>query len=230
MKSTQRIAAEDVERRGKVIRKGDRLRWFMAAANRDPRAFDDPDRFDIGRQPNTARLLRRRHPLLPGRLARARRGAGGLPRARRALRGAAAGDGGARVLAERPVPLAHRRCRWPGTDGAPRHRRPRLCVGNAQCVGLAPDVFRHNENRQSEVIDPDGRPGRADPEGRELLPDRRHRGRGRRDRRAALPLRGRAGRRPPAPCLAGFFYSGQLGPGEGWSIRSGSAGVCLGTR
>ena len=53
VKSTQRIATEDVERRGKVIRKGDRLRWFMAAANRDPRAFEDPDRFDIGRQPNT---------------------------------------------------------------------------------------------------------------------------------------------------------------------------------
>ena len=53
VKSTQRIAAEDVERRGKVIRKGDRLRWFMAAANRDPRAFEDPDRFDVGRQPNT---------------------------------------------------------------------------------------------------------------------------------------------------------------------------------
>jgi ferredoxin len=33
-----------------------------------------------------------------------------------------------------------------------------LCVGNAQCVGLAPDVFRHNENRQSEVIDPAGAP------------------------------------------------------------------------
>ena len=29
-----------------------------------------------------------------------------------------------------------------------------FCVGNAQCVGLAPGVFRHNENRQSEVIDP----------------------------------------------------------------------------
>jgi cytochrome P450 len=53
VKSTQRIAAEDVERRGQVIRKGDRLRWFMAAANRDPRAFEEPDRFDIGRQPNT---------------------------------------------------------------------------------------------------------------------------------------------------------------------------------
>jgi ferredoxin len=33
-----------------------------------------------------------------------------------------------------------------------------LCVGNAQCVGLAPAVFRHNENRQSEVVDPSGAP------------------------------------------------------------------------
>ena len=53
VKSTQRIAAEDVERHGKTIRKGDRIRWIMAAANRDPRAFQDPDRFDISRQPNT---------------------------------------------------------------------------------------------------------------------------------------------------------------------------------
>ena len=33
-----------------------------------------------------------------------------------------------------------------------------FCVGNAQCVGLAPGVFRHNESRQSEVIDPAGAP------------------------------------------------------------------------
>jgi ferredoxin len=33
-----------------------------------------------------------------------------------------------------------------------------LCVGNAQCVGLAPSVFQHNENRQSEVVDPEGAP------------------------------------------------------------------------
>lgn len=33
-----------------------------------------------------------------------------------------------------------------------------LCVGNAQCVGLAPGVFQHNENRQSEVVDPAGAP------------------------------------------------------------------------
>jgi ferredoxin len=31
-----------------------------------------------------------------------------------------------------------------------------LCMGNGQCVFLAPDVFRHNANRQSEVIDPAG--------------------------------------------------------------------------
>jgi ferredoxin len=33
-----------------------------------------------------------------------------------------------------------------------------LCVGNAQCVGLAPGVFRHNEAVQSEVTDPAGAP------------------------------------------------------------------------
>ncbi len=52
VKSTQRIAAGDVERRGKRIRKGDRIRWIIAAANRDPRAFPDPDRFDLSRSPN----------------------------------------------------------------------------------------------------------------------------------------------------------------------------------
>ena len=52
VKSTQRIAVADVERHGKVIKAGDRIRWIMAAANRDPRAFAEPDRFDITRQPN----------------------------------------------------------------------------------------------------------------------------------------------------------------------------------
>jgi len=33
-----------------------------------------------------------------------------------------------------------------------------LCVGNAQCLGLAPAVFRHNDARQSEVVDPTGAP------------------------------------------------------------------------
>ncbi len=52
VKSTQRIAAVDVARHDKTIKQGDRIRWIMAAANRDPRAFEDPDRFDISRQPN----------------------------------------------------------------------------------------------------------------------------------------------------------------------------------
>ncbi|MEP7345445.1 MAG: cytochrome P450 [Gemmatimonadaceae bacterium] len=52
VKSTQRIAAVDVERRGKVIKQGERIRWIMAAANRDPRAFPNPDRFDLSRSPN----------------------------------------------------------------------------------------------------------------------------------------------------------------------------------
>ena len=50
--SIQRIAAQDVELRDKVLRKGDRLRWFISSANRDPEAFADPTTFDITRHPN----------------------------------------------------------------------------------------------------------------------------------------------------------------------------------
>lgn len=30
------------------------------------------------------------------------------------------------------------------------------CVGNAMCKSIAPKVFKLNENRQSEVVDPAG--------------------------------------------------------------------------
>ena len=33
-----------------------------------------------------------------------------------------------------------------------------VCMGNGQCVALAPEVFRHNDDRQSEVVDPAGAP------------------------------------------------------------------------
>jgi cytochrome P450 len=47
-----RVAAADIEMGGKTIREGDRVFAFMNSANRDPEAFDDPDRFDIGRLHN----------------------------------------------------------------------------------------------------------------------------------------------------------------------------------
>ena len=52
VKSTQRIVAHEAELCGKTLSPGERIRWIIAAANRDPSVFEDPDRFDIGRQPN----------------------------------------------------------------------------------------------------------------------------------------------------------------------------------
>lgn len=47
-----RVAGADIEMGGRTIRQGQRVFAFMNAANRDPEAFDDPERFDIGREPN----------------------------------------------------------------------------------------------------------------------------------------------------------------------------------
>jgi len=52
VKSIQRLAAQDLEMRDKVMRKDDRVRWFISSANRDPNVFANPDKFDITRQPN----------------------------------------------------------------------------------------------------------------------------------------------------------------------------------
>jgi cytochrome P450 len=52
VKSLQRIAAQDVELGGKVIRSLDRVRWFLTSANRDPEKFSAPEKFDITRDPN----------------------------------------------------------------------------------------------------------------------------------------------------------------------------------
>jgi cytochrome P450 len=52
VKSIQRIASQDVELRGKVLHKDDRLRWFITSANRDPEVFAQPETFDITRDPN----------------------------------------------------------------------------------------------------------------------------------------------------------------------------------
>lgn len=49
---TGRLAPEDVELGGRVIRKGQAVMAVMAAANRDPERFPDPDRFDVARADN----------------------------------------------------------------------------------------------------------------------------------------------------------------------------------
>jgi cytochrome P450 len=47
-----RTATLDTELRGVPVKKGDRVAMFYPSANRDAAHFDDPDRFDIGRDPN----------------------------------------------------------------------------------------------------------------------------------------------------------------------------------
>ena len=37
---------------GKTIHKDDRVGWIISSANRDPRAFDEPEKVDIARWPN----------------------------------------------------------------------------------------------------------------------------------------------------------------------------------
>lgn len=48
----QRVAIGDIEVGGKVIPEGDELAVWVGAANRDPKVFENPDVFDVGRTPN----------------------------------------------------------------------------------------------------------------------------------------------------------------------------------
>lgn len=47
-----RTATREVELHGQTIKAGDHVALWYGAANRDPRVFDDPHSFDIGRSPN----------------------------------------------------------------------------------------------------------------------------------------------------------------------------------
>jgi cytochrome P450 len=49
---TGRIPTEDLEVNGQQFVRGQQVVAMLAAANRDPEMFPDPDRFDIGRTPN----------------------------------------------------------------------------------------------------------------------------------------------------------------------------------
>ena len=48
----RRTATQDVEVGGQQFKAGDKMIMFYNSANRDERAFTDPDAFDIGRDPN----------------------------------------------------------------------------------------------------------------------------------------------------------------------------------
>ncbi len=47
---TSRMAREDRDLFGRVARKGEQVVLLLAAANRDPAVFADPDRLDVGRR------------------------------------------------------------------------------------------------------------------------------------------------------------------------------------
>ncbi|MFM9054415.1 MAG: cytochrome P450 [Solirubrobacterales bacterium] len=48
----RRTATRDVELRGAQVKAGDKLALWYVSGNRDERAFDDPDTFDVRRDPN----------------------------------------------------------------------------------------------------------------------------------------------------------------------------------
>lgn len=50
--SFQRTAVQDTELGGQKIKAGDRVGLFYSSANNDPELFDEPERFDILRDPN----------------------------------------------------------------------------------------------------------------------------------------------------------------------------------
>jgi cytochrome P450 family 142 subfamily A polypeptide 1 len=52
IKNMARTVTRDVELRGQQLREGDQVMLFYPSANRDEAVFEDPDRFDVTRDPN----------------------------------------------------------------------------------------------------------------------------------------------------------------------------------
>lgn len=50
--SMRRTATHDLEMHGRTVRAGDKVVMWFASANRDPRAFEQPERFLVDRHPN----------------------------------------------------------------------------------------------------------------------------------------------------------------------------------
>ncbi|MEZ4290904.1 MAG: cytochrome P450 [Myxococcota bacterium] len=52
MLNMRRTATRTHTLHGQTIREGDELLLMYPSANRDPAQFEDPDRFDVGREKN----------------------------------------------------------------------------------------------------------------------------------------------------------------------------------
>src|SRR5262249_38915700 len=160
-KSIQRIATEDVEMRGKVLKKDDRVRWFISSANRDPSQFPNPDTFDIERWPNQHVAFGSGiHHCLGATLARVE-GQEVFKAMAERFPWFRAGNQAPEIPAGHPLPLA-KIAADPLELGAAMARKLRvgvdhlLCVGTAMCEPFAPNVFKPNDDRQSEAVNPEG--------------------------------------------------------------------------
>ncbi|MFE7590130.1 cytochrome P450 [Kitasatospora sp. NPDC057512] len=108
-----RVVAEDVEIGGRTLREGELVYLFLAAANRDPDRFEDPDRLDLARPRNRHLSFGTGpHFCLGGPLARLQTELAVGTLVRR-LPGLALADGAA--LDWRPNPLQRRLCALPLT-------------------------------------------------------------------------------------------------------------------
>jgi cytochrome P450/ferredoxin len=161
VKSIQRIALEDVEMRGKALKKNDRVRWFISSANRDPEMFEKPDTFDITRWPNQHVAFGSGiHHCLGATLARVE--------GQEVFKALAERFPGLRLdneALEYQPSITFRSLKslpihWQEEAAMARNLRIRVdhnvCVGNAMCETFASNVFRLNDNRQSEAVDPAG--------------------------------------------------------------------------
>ena len=106
----RRTATRDTELNGQQIREGDKVVMWYVSSNRDETRYEDPDRFDVRRNPGAPGVRRRRPALLPRHGARPAGAADPVRGDARALPGDGArghADGG-RVAVPEPAEDASR--------------------------------------------------------------------------------------------------------------------------
>jgi ferredoxin len=151
----RRVALEDIDVNGHLVREGEGVICAIPSANRDEQLFPDPDRFDIEREAGPAHRLRLWDPPVP------RSGAGPCGAADRPAHpvrppaGSTAGDR-RRPAAIPPRDVRVRRARAAADlvnrpqelPGAVMHVsiNESRCIAAGQCVLNAPEVFDQRED------------------------------------------------------------------------------------